>query len=263
LGYLLGIAGQQLFPEASINLSLAALVGMAALFAGSARALLTSIVFALETTMQERTLLPLISGCVTSYMVSYILMRGTIMTEKIKRRGVILPEHYVPDLLEINTGADALAGIKDPAVRIFSATSTVGELRNWLLTAGMHYRHNIVFVGNETSLAGTVSRATVFNADVGPDLQLSKVMSPRVYSMYDDNSLQLGVEFMLKTEQNILPVIQRSSRQLLGFISEHDVLKTFEQRFREDRYQHRHISMVRTTMRALSKGKKLFRRRFS
>lgn len=263
LGYLLGIAGQNMFPEANINLSLAALVGMAALFAGSARALLTSIVFALEATMQERTLLPLISGCVTAYLVSYMLMRGTIMTEKIKRRGVILPEHYVPDLLEINTAADALAGVKKPAIRIFSETSTVAELRDWLLTAGMHYPHNILFVGNETSLAGTLNRATVFEADVSPDLQLSKVMSPRVYSVYEDNSLQLGVEFMLKTEQDILPVIQRSSRRLLGFISEHDVLKTFEQRFREDRYQHRHISMVGTTMRALSKGKKFFGRRLS
>src|SRR5690606_16081505 len=84
IGCLIGMGGQELFPSAGINLSLAALVGMAALFAGCARALLTSIVFALETTMEESTLLPLLAGCVSSYMVSFILMRGTIMTEKIK-----------------------------------------------------------------------------------------------------------------------------------------------------------------------------------
>ncbi|HEX8040756.1 MAG TPA: chloride channel protein, partial [Chryseosolibacter sp.] len=131
LGCLLGIFAQNYFPEAHLSLSLAALVGMAALFAGSARALLTSIVFALESTMQERTLLPLIAGCVTSYMVSFIFMRGTIMTEKIKRRGVILPESFVPDLLEIKSCAEAATPIANSDVRLINGSVRVRELRDW------------------------------------------------------------------------------------------------------------------------------------
>ncbi|HEY4151369.1 MAG TPA: chloride channel protein, partial [Chitinophagaceae bacterium] len=87
LGALLGTATIYFFPGAGINLATAALVGMAAMFAGSSRALLTSIVFALETTGQVNGLLPLLGGCVTAYFVSFFLMDGTIMTEKIKRRG--------------------------------------------------------------------------------------------------------------------------------------------------------------------------------
>src|SRR5690606_38316446 len=81
IGCLLGAVGQTYFPEAHISLPMAALVGMSAMFAGAARALLTSVVFAMESTKQESALLPLIAGCLMSYLVSFILMRTTIMTE--------------------------------------------------------------------------------------------------------------------------------------------------------------------------------------
>ena len=87
------------FPGIGINLATAALVGMAAMFAGASRALLTSIVFALETTGQVNGLLPLLGGCVAAYFVSFFFMEGSIMTEKIKRRGVSAPDSFEPDTL--------------------------------------------------------------------------------------------------------------------------------------------------------------------
>ena len=47
----------------------AALVGMAAIFAGASHALLASIVFAFETTRQPMGLLPLLAGCSAAYLV--------------------------------------------------------------------------------------------------------------------------------------------------------------------------------------------------
>jgi H+/Cl- antiporter ClcA len=99
-GLLLGTAVLTLFPQADINLPTCALIGMAAMFAGSARALLTSIVFAFETTQQPHGLLPLLGACTASYFISFFMMKGTIMTEKINRRGVITPDSYEPDVLQ-------------------------------------------------------------------------------------------------------------------------------------------------------------------
>ena len=99
-GLLLGIAVLKLFPQADINLPTCALIGMAAMFAGSARALLTSIVFAFETTQQPHGLLPLLGACTASYFISFFMMKSTIMTEKINRRGVITPDSYEPDVLQ-------------------------------------------------------------------------------------------------------------------------------------------------------------------
>jgi chloride channel protein, CIC family len=66
------------------------------MFAGASRALLASTVFAFETTLQPFGLLPLLGGCTAAYLVSCLLMRNTIMTEKIARRGVSVPVEYGP-----------------------------------------------------------------------------------------------------------------------------------------------------------------------
>jgi CIC family chloride channel protein len=260
LGCLLGIFGQTYFPQIHISLPLAALVGMAAMFAGSARALLTSIVFALEATMQERTLLPIIAGCVSSYLVSFILMRGTIMTEKIKRRGVVLPESYVPDILKIKTVAGACVLVRDSDIPIHRVSLTIGELREWFQKDGMYYKPNTVFIAglNKNFLSGSLTKKSLFQSSIDPDQPLSSLMARKVYSIYSDNSLQLAVEFMLKTQQDTLPVLDRSSRSLVGFISERDVLRAFEQRFNEDQNLQRHISVRRSTIKAFRKGRKFF-----
>lgn len=99
LGALTGTALIFFFPSLGINIATTALIGMAAMFAGASRALLTSIIFAFETTGQPNGLLPLVAACVAAYFVSFFLMEGSIMTEKIRRRGIITPDSYHPDLL--------------------------------------------------------------------------------------------------------------------------------------------------------------------
>ena len=88
---LLGALDQYLVPGAQVDIHVTALVGMAAMFAGASRALLASVVFAFETTLQPMGLLPLLGGCSMSYLASSALMRNTIMTDKIARRGGRVP----------------------------------------------------------------------------------------------------------------------------------------------------------------------------
>jgi H+/Cl- antiporter ClcA len=98
LGALSGVLLSETFHMTSVDARMAALVGMAAVFAGSSRAFLTSLIFAFEATHQQSALLPLLSGCTAAYLVSSLLMRNTIMTEKIVRRGIVVPSEYSADL---------------------------------------------------------------------------------------------------------------------------------------------------------------------
>lgn len=111
----LGMLVLYLFPQAHINLPTCALIGMAAMFAGAARALLTSIVFAFECTMQPHGLLPLLAACTASYFVSFFLMKGSIMTEKIQRRGVLTPDAFEPDVLQTLKVETVMEPVKDPS----------------------------------------------------------------------------------------------------------------------------------------------------
>ncbi len=96
LGVMIAEAVQAVAPWAGIDLGMAGLVGMAACFAGASRALFASVLFALEITGQYTTLLPLLAGCSTAFMVSAFVMKNTIMTEKLARRGHHVPSEYVP-----------------------------------------------------------------------------------------------------------------------------------------------------------------------
>jgi len=119
LGALLGAAALHIFPSLEINMATAALIGMAAMFAGASRALLTSIVFALETTGEVNGLLPVLGACVAAYFVSFFFMEGSIMTEKKTRRGVMTPDAYEPDVLQGIT-------VKQLLVPLLSSDKTTG-----------------------------------------------------------------------------------------------------------------------------------------
>lgn len=96
LGMLMGLGLQHYFPELGIDTHVMSLIGMAALFAGCSRALLASVVFALEATQQPLGIIPLLGACAITYLISHRLMETSIMTEKIVRRGVHVPHEYFP-----------------------------------------------------------------------------------------------------------------------------------------------------------------------
>ena len=61
----------------------------------------TGVVFALELTHRYDALLPLIIGAVTAFAVSVLLLKRSVLTEKIARRGYHLTREYDVDPLEI------------------------------------------------------------------------------------------------------------------------------------------------------------------
>jgi CBS domain-containing protein len=110
---------------------------MAAMFAGASRGLLTSAVFAFETTLQPFGLLPLLGSCTTAYLVSCLLMRNTIMTEKIVRRGVDVPSEYMSDLLlQLRVSQAASSGVTS-----ISADEPVKVIRQRLALAEPNWTH--------------------------------------------------------------------------------------------------------------------------
>jgi chloride channel protein, CIC family len=78
-----------------------ALIGMGAMLAGSLGVPLTAILFSLEITHCLPAMLPLALGCVSSYLVTALLMPRSILTEKLSRRGYHLTREYGVDPLEI------------------------------------------------------------------------------------------------------------------------------------------------------------------
>src|SRR5690606_32573878 len=77
LGALIGAASVSLLPGLGMNPEMAALVGMASIFAGASQALLASVIFAFETTLQPSGLLPLLGGCSMAYLIARLMMNNS------------------------------------------------------------------------------------------------------------------------------------------------------------------------------------------
>ncbi len=110
-----------------MDVRVAALVGMAALVCGGVAGwgLLTAAVFAFEVTLQPMGLLPLLGGCAAAYLLSTLLMRESIMTEKLARRGLKVPSEYHADPLDHLWVKD----VATPKVVTLKGGQTLGEVR--------------------------------------------------------------------------------------------------------------------------------------
>ena len=228
LGAALGHVTAALFPQLGLSPNLAALVGMAAIFAGSSRALFMSVVFALEATWQMPGLLPLLIGCGTAYLVSSLLMRETIMTEKISRRGVRVPEAYHADPL-------TQARVGDYASRAPTTlleTQTVGEVRAWLDTDAPGSRHlGYAVLGANGALLGVLTRKNLYGAEVDAAQTLVSLLRQSAVSVREDATLADAMHQLTAHDIGRLPVTAADgSGRLVGMLTRSDILAVWRER---------------------------------
>ncbi len=90
-GGVFGAGAHMLFPEWTAGSGAYAMVGMAAFFAATAKAPMTSILILFEMTNDYRIMLPLMAATVGSVYVSHRLSAFSIYTLKLYRRGISYP----------------------------------------------------------------------------------------------------------------------------------------------------------------------------
>ena len=240
------------FPHSGINPSLAALVGMSAMFSGASRALLTSVMFALETTGQPAALLPLLASCTGSYVVSFFLMKNTIMTEKIGRRGVKTPDSYEPDILERKTVEEV---IQDDAT-ILSEENTIGEVRNWIRNEEAYSNNYFVVVSKEDTFSGIINSSDLLSHNRMENDPISSLVIPKNISVYIDSSLKNAVEKMAREQVDVLPVVSKENN-IIGVLSYKDIITAYQHGAEDHEKRHPHISLKNRGFRILVHGQRL------
>lgn len=251
-GVLMAMVILQYFPESGITLALAALVGMSALFAGASRALLTSIVFALEVTGQANALLPLLASCTASYFVSFFLMESTIMTEKITRRGVKTPDSYEPDILESLTVSDVL----NQNGLVINENNTLNEVRDWLSKEKVYEDNYFIIVSNEREFRGIISSSNLFSQHHPEDKKIGDLIKRKIFSIGSANSLRSAVGLMASENIDILPVVSTDNR-VIGILTYKDILSAYKTGHDVDVMKEPSISLKRQGLKILVRGQKL------
>ena len=104
-----------------------AMAGLAAVVGGVMRSPLTGIVFTLELTHAWNDLTPLLVASVSAYLLSALLLKRSVLTEKIARRGLHLTREYSTDPLETFFAREVMTS--DPVVLAADATLARGAGR--------------------------------------------------------------------------------------------------------------------------------------
>jgi H+/Cl- antiporter ClcA len=222
LGALAGTLLVSAAPSLGVDPHIAALVGMSAIFAGASHALLASVVFAFETTRQPLGLLPMLVGCAAAYLVSLLLSRHSIMTEKLARRGAsVRPEYAVDHLAQVL--------VRDVGVRpvvTIRADDDLGSVRRWLTAGADGATHQGFPVLDDAGrLVGVVTRRDLLDPSHGDALRVRVAVHRAPVVVYDENTLRDAADQMVLEHVGRLPVVRRGAeREVVGIVSRSDLL---------------------------------------
>lgn len=251
-GFLLGQLAMLVLPGAGISVTMAALVGMAAMFAGASRAFLTSIAFAIETTGALSGLSALLAACTGSYMVSFFFMENTIMTEKIARRGVRTPDSFEPDMLQELT----VSQVAVDQGFVINSNVSVGEAREWVKANGEYEGNHFIITDDNNALVGIISSSNLFGMQHDEETPVGKLVrrTPVAVNMF--YTLRNALELMVRENVDILPVVSDKG-YITGILSHRDIINAYKSDLIKSGQKQPVISVRRRALKMLVRGQRL------
>jgi H+/Cl- antiporter ClcA/predicted transcriptional regulator len=236
LGALVGSIAAAAFPELGISVPVAALVGMAAMFAGASHALIASVVFAFEATRQPLGVLPLLAGCSAAYLVSLLSMETSIMTEKLARRGTMVRPEYAMDFLSQVLVRDVMSS----DVVTLPADQGIRETRAWLASRVEGSSHQGFPVVDATGrLLGVVTRRDLLAEDIDAGMKMGEMLRRTPVVVHGSNTLREAADHMVRSGVGRLPVVDSERGALIGIVSRSDLLAAHEHRLRAAQHRSR------------------------
>lgn len=235
LGGAFAMIVNQIIPSANLSPAAFALVGMAAVFGAASRAAFTFIIFAFEITRDYNAILPLMLVCVIADGVALLLMRNSIMTEKLSRRGLNIHMEYEPDILQQTRVSEAMDGGPKP----IPATMTAREVADRVARGEADFiRHQAFPIVDGERLAGMVTWGDIVKAlaeEGGADKTVLEVGNDEPIVAYPDESLSDAVDKMLRHDIGRLPVVERRAPYtLVGYLGRSAVMEARLGRLHEE-----------------------------
>jgi CIC family chloride channel protein len=212
-----------------------AMIGIGATLSAALRVPMTAIVFTVEQTHDWNMLLPLLIGCVVSYAVSTLLLKRSILTEKVARRGYHLSAEYAVDPLELLYVREVMR----TNVVALPANALLREVEQSFRGDHRQAQRLLPVVDAQGVLQGVVTRAELrhFAAEqhLSGDVQLGSIATQAKAESYPDEPLRVAVYRMAENGVTRMPVVERDTRRLLGLVSLEDLLKARSRHLEEER----------------------------
>jgi H+/Cl- antiporter ClcA/CBS domain-containing protein len=208
------------------NAGLWATIGMAAMMGGTMRSPLTAMVFAVELTHDFQLFPALLAGCVSSLGVTALLMRRSILTEKLARRGHHITREYSTDPFELARVGDVM----DKDVPTVPASMQLAELANRLAAGDptVTRRQALLVMNEHQHLTGIITRGDVVRALQKSDAEqtsVGEIASTDLVVAYPDEPLHDALSRLLREDIGRLPVMDRQNpTKVVGYLGRAAIL---------------------------------------
>lgn len=223
IGGLFGMAVVEFIPADTGNPGAYASVGMAAFFAGAARAPVTSVLILFELTRDYEVVLPAMIAVATATLTSSVLSAGTIYTIKLRRRGIQVSEERQPqNVMQLLRVSEAM----DRDVIRLEADDPVPQI---IAALGPGSDRVAVVVDDGGGVLGVLTHSDLNAAITAGDLEKTSasLCSRDVSTAYPDQTLHEAMTTMTERQVHSLPVVRRFDGHLVGTLGKSDINRAY------------------------------------
>ncbi len=225
LGGVFGKVVHSWFPSTTAPPGAYALVGMAAVFAGAARAPITSILILFEMTGDYRIILPLMMATVISTVLAERLHEESIYTLKLVRRGIRLQRGRDIDVMQGVLVEEAMT----PNPDTIPWDMTLDELGNEFQRT---HHHGFPVLDAEGKLYGVVTIRDLERAlrrgKEASNLKAGDLATTSLLTVYPDEPLWVALKRLGVRDVGRLPVVDRGDpKKLLGMVRRNDIIRAY------------------------------------
>jgi chloride channel protein, CIC family len=212
LGALLAV----ILPGGSVGLF--ALVGMGAMIGGTMRSPFTGVVFALELTHDFNALFPLLVAALVADGVTVLIMKRSILTEKVSRRGVHVAREYSVDPLE----RIPVRAVMHTAVRLIPAELSIEQA---VRVSGQPdgVESGLALLSDAGTPVGFVARGDLRKyLEMGgdPTVSVATQAVPLSGATYPDEPMRVAADRLAQLDGSTLPVVDPGEpSHIVGFVT--------------------------------------------
>ncbi len=221
LGGAFGEAVHTLWPNLTAPAGAYAIVGMAALFAGAARAPLTAVLILFELTGDYRIILPLMFAVVVSTVFARRLAQESIYTEKLVRRGILWRAGRDLNVMEMVRVGEAMTQDLSVVPEHMTISQLVQELDRTK-------HHGFPVVDGNGLLVGIVTLQDVRRGLEQGKRTVREIYTPDPLVLFPDQTLNDAMRLFGLRGVGRIPVVDRANpRRLLGVLRRADVVEAY------------------------------------
>ena len=243
LGGAYGQVAQLVFPGLPASSGAYAMVGMAAVFAGAARAPITAVIILFEMTQDYRIILPLMFATIVSTLIAQAIEPESIYTLKLKLRGIDIHAKRNENFLGSISVKNAMTPLEEtPTV---TDQTTLVELAQLFQETG---HHGFLVMDDKNELYGIVALSDLEDAisTHKSEGKVGEICTRNVITVYPDEMLDDALRRFGALDMGRIPVIDRSyPKRVVGVLRRSDIVNSLSNALIGKHERAHHIDRLR------------------